>query len=194
LDQSRFSSDSSGLIIGGAYWVNERNRAPAGDVLADAVTMPAKPSAPAIAPVTITPPSQVSPAIQPAPQQIEAPRSTSMPTLIVPPTAGSSPPVQALAQPDPQPAPPAAQQMPAAVAAGIPAAAPTPAPVATVATAPAPDAAEPRYVTVAEGENLSKIAHANHVPVHALAVANHLQAPYELMIGDRLVLPDASNP
>jgi LysM repeat protein len=49
---------------------------------------------------------------------------------------------------------------------------------------------EPRYITVAEGQSLIRIAHANHVSAKAVAVANHLERPYRLKIGSQLLMPD----
>jgi LysM repeat protein len=46
----------------------------------------------------------------------------------------------------------------------------------------------PRYVIIQEGQSLSRIARANHLSVQALAAANHLEPPYRLKAGARLLV------
>jgi LysM repeat protein len=48
-----------------------------------------------------------------------------------------------------------------------------------------------RYVTVAEGQSLIRIAHANHVSAKAIAAANHLEPPYRLKVGSQLLIPES---
>ncbi len=50
--------------------------------------------------------------------------------------------------------------------------------------------AQPTLVTVAEGQSLIRIAHANHVPAKAIAEANHLERPYRLKVGSQLLIPE----
>jgi hypothetical protein len=61
-----------------------------------------------------------------------------------------------------------------------------------VAQSPAstPSLQEPRYIIIAEGQTLIRIAHANHRSARAIAVANHLEPPYRLKAGSRLLVPD----
>jgi len=49
---------------------------------------------------------------------------------------------------------------------------------------------ENKTVTVRRGQTLADIAHANHVPEHALIAANNLKPPYKLKAGTRLTIPD----
>jgi murein DD-endopeptidase MepM/ murein hydrolase activator NlpD len=44
-------------------------------------------------------------------------------------------------------------------------------------------------VTVARGQTLYAVARAQNVPVRSLIDANHLQPPYHIQVGDRLVVP-----
>jgi LysM repeat protein len=53
---------------------------------------------------------------------------------------------------------------------------------------------EPRYITVAEGQSLLRIARANHLSAKAIAAANHLEPPYLLTAGSQLLIPDPSPP
>ena len=50
------------------------------------------------------------------------------------------------------------------------------------------------HVVVRPGQSLRGIAHAHHVPPSAIIAANHLQPPYKLVIGQRLVLPPGAAP
>jgi LysM repeat protein len=59
-----------------------------------------------------------------------------------------------------------------------------------VASAPV----KPHYIVVEHGQSLRGIAHSHHVTPDALASANHLQPPYKLKAGSRLVLPNSGPP
>ena len=157
------------VLLAGAIWLHERSKEPTKDLILSSASTPAKPPSPAVEPAAVTaPPGQVS-LPSPLPRQLPAEPSATSPLASSP---RQSP--QPLSQPDPRPV---AEQLP------------TPTPTNTV-----PSVAEPLSVTVLPGQTLITIAHANHVSAHALAVANHLQRPYELMIGDRLLIPDPTNP
>ena len=52
---------------------------------------------------------------------------------------------------------------------------------------------EPQYITVSEGQSLNRIARANHLTVTVIAAANHLESPYQLKVGSRLLIPGASS-
>ena len=54
----------------------------------------------------------------------------------------------------------------------------------------APLPSKPHYIVVERGQSLNGITHSHHVTPAALAAANHLQPPYKLKVGLRLVLPD----
>jgi murein DD-endopeptidase MepM/ murein hydrolase activator NlpD len=55
--------------------------------------------------------------------------------------------------------------------------------------------AEARHVIVVErGESLGRIAARYHVPKHEIIEANHLRPPYNVEIGQRLVLPGGAPP
>jgi len=63
---------------------------------------------------------------------------------------------------------------------------------APIAASPvfAPRQQELRYITIAEGQSLSRIARATHLPARTIAAANHLEPPYRLKAGSQLLLPD----
>ena len=52
----------------------------------------------------------------------------------------------------------------------------------------------PDYIVVEHGQSLNRIAHAHHVTPAALAAANHLEPPYKLRVGSKLILPGAGPP
>ena len=153
------------VLFASALWLNERSKEPTKDLILSSASTPAKPPSPAVEPAAAAAPlAQVSLPSPPPRQQPAEPSATS--PLASTPRQSTQP----LSQPDP---PSAAEQSPS----------PTP-------TNTAHPVAEPLSVTVLPGQTLIAIAHANHVSAHELAVANHLQRPYELMIGDRLLIPD----
>ncbi len=49
-------------------------------------------------------------------------------------------------------------------------------------------------IVVERGESLGRIAERYHVPKRAIIEANHLQPPYDVAIGQRLVLPGGEAP
>src|SRR5262245_36001550 len=49
-------------------------------------------------------------------------------------------------------------------------------------------------VTVRPGQTLSGIAHEHHIPVRAIAEANHLFPPYRIEAGSTLIIPRAGQP
>jgi LysM repeat protein len=53
---------------------------------------------------------------------------------------------------------------------------------------------KPQFIVVEHGQSLRGIAHSHHVTPDALATANHLQPPYKLKVGSRLVLPNSGSP
>ena len=63
-----------------------------------------------------------------------------------------------------------------------------PAPVVTGAPPP------PAQIVVERGQTLSGIAHAYHVPMLAVADANHLSPPYRILVGQELIIPGAGAP
>jgi murein DD-endopeptidase MepM/ murein hydrolase activator NlpD len=63
---------------------------------------------------------------------------------------------------------------------------------APVVSATPTAAAEPERITVRPGQTLSGIAHAYHVPMRAIAEANHLLPPYRIEIGRTLIIPQAA--
>jgi LysM repeat protein len=68
------------------------------------------------------------------------------------------------------------------------------APIAAQAPVSAPSQREPRYITIAEGQSLLRIARASHLSARAIAAANHLEPPYRLKAGSRLLVPDPDPP
>jgi LysM domain len=68
------------------------------------------------------------------------------------------------------------------------------APEAAQSPVSAPNPQEPRYITIAEGQTLIRIAHANRLSARAIAAANHLEPPYRLRAGSRLLVPDPDPP
>ena len=64
-----------------------------------------------------------------------------------------------------------------------------PAPVINGAESSAP----PAQITVQRGQTLSGIARDYHVPMQALAEANHLSPPYRILIGHALIIPGGSS-
>jgi hypothetical protein len=157
------------VLFASALWLNERSKEPTKDLILSSASTPAKPPSPAVEPAAAAAPlAQVSLPSPPPRQQPAEPSATSL--LVMPQVSGPRQSPQSLSQPDPRPV--AGQS-------------PTSTPTNT-----AHPVAEPLSVTVLPGQTLIAIAHANHVSAHELAVANHLQRPYELMIGDRLLIPD----
>src|SRR5260370_1316806 len=75
--------------------------------------------------------------------------------------------------------------------------APEPAPVILNGAGPgvlgqtsiAPRPGEARQIVVRPGQSLGGIAHAYHVPPRAIIAANHLTPPYQVQIGQRLLIP-----
>ncbi len=65
-----------------------------------------------------------------------------------------------------------------------------PAPVVTGGRVPPP----PTQIIVQRGQTLSGIAHAYHIPMSALAEANHLSSPYRILVGQPLIIPAGSEP
>src|SRR5436305_531312 len=53
-------------------------------------------------------------------------------------------------------------------------------------------AAGERRIVVQTGQQLGRIAEAYHVPKRAIIAANHLQPPYKLAVGQKLVIPGGS--
>jgi len=53
---------------------------------------------------------------------------------------------------------------------------------------------EPRYIVITHGQTLDQIARHNQVSLVALAAANHLERPYKLREGSRLLVPDSEQP
>jgi LysM repeat protein len=64
------------------------------------------------------------------------------------------------------------------------------APIGAQSPVSAPTPPEPRYIIIAEGQSLSRIARANHLSARVIAAANHLEPPYPLKAGTRLLIPD----
>ena len=58
----------------------------------------------------------------------------------------------------------------------------------------APRPSRPHSIVVEQGQSLDRIARSHHVTPAALAAANHLQPPYKIKVGLRLVLPDSGSP
>src|SRR5947209_2332802 len=58
---------------------------------------------------------------------------------------------------------------------------------ASVTTAPQRTA--DRYIVVRPGQQLGRIAEAYRVPKRTIIAANHLQPPYKLAMGQRLLIP-----
>jgi outer membrane biosynthesis protein TonB len=173
---------SVGLLIGAWYWLGERDKTPAADQAFSTINTAVKsPAAPEPPPVAVQ--AQVAPQGTSVPLNTPAPAKPElMPTVV----ASATPTLAQPPQPKPEPEPrPVVEQAPAAAPAPVV----EQAPVAASSPSPQP-VAEPRYVTVAGGQTLLKIAHANHVSAHDIAIANHLERPYELMIGDKLLIPD----
>ena len=50
------------------------------------------------------------------------------------------------------------------------------------------------HVVVRAGQSLRGIAHARHVPASAIIAVNHLQPPYKLAAGQRLLIPRGAGP
>jgi LysM repeat protein len=53
---------------------------------------------------------------------------------------------------------------------------------------------KPRYIIIAHGQTLDRIARHNHVSPAALAAANQLDPPYKLKAGSQLLVPDSELP
>ena len=62
------------------------------------------------------------------------------------------------------------------------------------APAPMPPPTPTRQIVVQRGQSLGGIAQAYHVPKSAIIAANHLQPPYELKAGAKLVIPGEGGP
>lgn len=65
------------------------------------------------------------------------------------------------------------------------------------AVAAAPDSLtrpESRQIVVEEGQSISRIAVRYRVPKAAIIAANHLESPYKIKTGQRLVIPGSSGP
>ncbi|MGH7114527.1 MAG: peptidoglycan DD-metalloendopeptidase family protein [Stellaceae bacterium] len=58
----------------------------------------------------------------------------------------------------------------------------------------AASAQAPAEVVVAHGQTLSGIAHHYHVPMQAVAAANHLSPPYRILAGGILIIPGGMGP
>ena len=127
---------------------------------------------------TANPTSQLSVGLRPLGTQLR-PDRTAMPPVQAPvPSPGQ--PTQAL-ESEPMPV----QE----VAAAEPPPAPAPSQPPHLAVKHAP-----HYVTIERGQSLIRIARANHVPAAAIAVANHLEPPYPIQAGSRLLIPDQYPP
>jgi LysM repeat protein len=66
-----------------------------------------------------------------------------------------------------------------------------------IVTGPLPRAAMPRetrQITVQRGQSVGSLAGEYHVSKQAIIAANHLEAPYKIKIGTRLVIPAAAAP
>jgi LysM repeat protein len=75
----------------------------------------------------------------------------------------------------------------------VTAAEPPPAPALSLPPHPAAEH-PPHYITIERGQSLIRIARANHVSAAAIAVANHLEPPYPIQAGSRLLIPDQDPP
>jgi LysM repeat protein len=53
---------------------------------------------------------------------------------------------------------------------------------------------ETRQITVQRGQSIGSLAGEYHVSKQAIIAANHLEAPYKIKIGTRLVIPGAAAP
>jgi len=172
-----------GLVIEGNYWLSRREQAPVSAKLAPSTNAPAKPT-PAVA--------EPLPTANPTPQpsvDLRSLNSQSAPDQKAPAPAAEQLPVLSPGQPlqplSTQPVP--VQDTTALAGVQSPVPAPSQPPDAVVEQ-------EPRYITIGEGQSLIRIAHANHVPAAAIAAANHLQPPYALKAGSRLLIPQPDPP
>src|SRR5258708_645573 len=68
-----------------------------------------------------------------------------------------------------------------------------PPPAAPARSLRRPATAHNRTITVQPGQSLGRLAEAYHVSRQAIIAANHLEAPYELKAGARLVIPGAES-
>jgi LysM repeat protein len=153
-----------GLVIGGNYWLSQRGRPLTAVSLAPLV----KP-VPAVAerPPRADPPSQLITGLRPLSRQPAPDRTATTP------------------QAEPSQAPPPDQNNRS----------PSPAEAESRVSAPGEplhptDDHVPRYITIGEGQTLIRIAHANHLPAAEIAAANHLEPPFQLKAGLRLLIPD----
>jgi LysM repeat protein len=167
-----------GLIIGGDYLLSHRGGAPV--TAAVAPPTDARKPAPTVTVPLPTPNSTPQLSVnQPSASSQSAPDQAAMAQPAQPsPVTSSGQPLQPLSS---EPAPVQEAQVPAAAQSPVP-----------VLSQP-PEAVvehEPRYITIEEGQTLIWIAHANHVPAAAIAAANHLERPYALRAGSRLLIPD----
>jgi murein DD-endopeptidase MepM/ murein hydrolase activator NlpD len=53
---------------------------------------------------------------------------------------------------------------------------------------------EPRQITVQRGQSVGSLAGEYHVSKQAIIAANHMEAPYKIKIGTRLIIPGAAAP
>jgi murein DD-endopeptidase MepM/ murein hydrolase activator NlpD len=53
---------------------------------------------------------------------------------------------------------------------------------------------EPRQITVQRGQSVGSLAGEYHVSKQAIIAANHIEAPYKIKIGTRLIIPGAAAP
>ncbi|HEY1797076.1 MAG TPA: M23 family metallopeptidase [Stellaceae bacterium] len=110
----------------------------------------------------------------PAPIVMKGPADADVGGWQGPPPSNYGPPPR-MASITPQPLPP-----------------PTPmhgAPVPPLSGPPVTAGAEQRMIVVERGQSLGRIAERYHIPKHAIIGANHLKPPYDIEIGQRLVLP-----
>jgi LysM repeat protein len=161
-----------GLVIGGNYWLSQRDR-PHTEVS----------PAPLVKPVPAV--AERSPGADPPPQLITGLRPlSSQPT---PDRTATTPPAEPSQAPSPDQINQPVEQAPASAAARSRVFAPSESPHATEDRAPL-------YVTIGEGQTLIRIAHANHVSAAEIAAANHLESPFQLKAGSRLLIPDPHPP
>ena len=169
-----------GLVIGGNYWLSQREQAPVSAKLAPPTNELAKPTPAVAEPLS---------AANPTPQRsvdLRSLNSQSAPDQKASAPEAEQSPVLSPGQPlSTQPVP--VQEATALAGAQSPVPAPSQPPDAVVEH-------EPRYITIGEGQSLIRIAHANHVPATAIAAANHLQPPYALKAGSRLLIPELDPP
>jgi LysM repeat protein len=171
-----------GLIIAGNYWLSQRGRAQVAANIAPPTGALAKPIPAAAEPL---------PTANPTPPQLFVdPRPFS--SQSAPDQAAMAPAAEQSPVPSPgQPLQPLSSEPVPVQEAAVPAVAQLPVP----APSQPPHAVEhqPRYITIAEGQSLIRIARANHVPAAAITAANHLKPPYALRAGSRLLIPEPTS-